>query len=112
MRINRARKSNIIRALRRENYDLKKENDFLKYITKPTRMAAVIDRTNLKQLRAEYFVSERYTAAIIAPGAEEIARKELGYKLFEAIHDGTIKIYERKDEERRGTVYGVNIWVE
>ena len=65
MRINRARKSNIIRVLRRENYDLKKENDFLKYITRPASIMARIDRTNLKQLRAEYFVSARYAAAII-----------------------------------------------
>ena len=111
MRINRARKSNIIRALRRENYDLKKENDYLKYIIRPASIMARIDRTNLKQLRAEYFVSARY-AAIIESNADKIAKNELGYKLMEAIQDGTIKIYERKDEERRGTVYGVNIWVE
>lgn len=112
MRINRARKSNIIRILRRENYNLKKENDYLKYITRPASIMARIDRTNLKQLRAEYLVSEKYTEAIITPSGEEMARKELGYKLFNAIQDGTIKIYERKDEERRGTVYGFNIWVE
>lgn len=92
MRINRARKSNIIRTLRRENYDLKKENDFLKHITKPASIMARIDRTNLKQLRAEYFVSAKYTAAIIAPSADEIAKTKLGYELIEAIQDGTIKI--------------------
>lgn len=107
------RKNNLIKALKRENHDLKEENDFIKHIVKPTtNRTVVIDRTNLKQLRAEYFVSERYTAAIMAPSADEIARRELGYKLFDLIRDCTIKIYERKDKERRGTVYGFNIWVE
>ena len=110
--MNKERKNTLIKALKRENHDLKEENDFIKRITNPTNRIAVIDETKLKQLRAEYHVSERYTATIITPSGEEMARRELGYKLFNAIQNGTIKIYERKDEERRGTVYGFNIWVE
>lgn len=111
--MSKERKNNLIKALKRENRYLKKENLYMQRITNaPKNMAFVIDKTSLRLLAAEYFVSERYTAAIITPSWEEIARKELGYKLFNAIQDGTIKIYERKDQERGCTVYGVRIWVE
>lgn len=111
--MSKERKNNLIKALKRENRYLRKENLYMQRITNaPKNMEFVIDKTSLRLLTAEYFVSERYTAEIITPSGEEMARKELGYKLFNVIQDGTIKIYERKDKESGCTVYGVRIWVE
>lgn len=111
--MSKERKNNLIKALKRENRYLRKENLYMqRIINAPKNKAFAIDKTSLRLLTVEYFVSERYTAAIITPSGEEMARKELGYKLFNAIQDGAIKIYERKDKERGCTVYGFRIWVE